>query len=113
MNKIKQILPSLREKKRYIAFKIRSKENFSKKQIENAINMVVLNYIGQLGYARAGVMFIDFDKNKGIIKVNNKEANNIKASFLFVNEIENKKAFISSITASGILNKARSAIKEE
>lgn len=111
-NKIK-LLPSLREKKRYVAFKINSEADFSRKQAENGINMAILNYIGELGYARAGPILVDFNKNKGVLRVNNKELNNVRASLSLVKTVENKKAFISSITASGILNKARKALEKE
>lgn len=112
VSKIK-LLPTLREKKRYLAFKINSETNFSKKQAENNINMAILSYIGELGYAKAGPILVDFNKDMGILRVNNKEINNVKASLSLIKTVENKKAFITSVTASGILNKARKALEKE
>ena len=113
MNKIKQILPSLREKKRYLAFKVESNSEFNKKQIEQGINNAILSYVGQLGYAKAGPILVEYKGNKGILKVNNKELNNIRASLSLVKSLENKKAFISSIITSGILNKTRKVLEKE
>lgn len=113
MTKIKQVLPSLREKKRYLAFKINSEGNFTKKHIETSINMAILNYMGELGYARAGPILVEYGKNKGILKVNNKELSNVRAGLSLITKVDNKKAFISSIITSGLLNKAKKSLEKE
>jgi len=66
--KEKNLKPSLRENKRYLLI-----ENANKEEIEKAI----LDYIGILGYSKAGVSWIG-----KILAVNRKEVDKVKAALL-------------------------------
>ena len=108
MSKIKTILPSLREKKRYIAFEVISDNKFSFDEIKKEINKHILKILGEKGYSKAGIMFINMNKqNKGIIKTNNKELINTRAALTLINEINNKKAIIKCKKVSGLLKKVK------
>jgi RNase P/RNase MRP subunit POP5 len=92
---MKSLKPSHREKKRYLL--IRGK-NANKEDIEKAI----LDFIGILGYAKAGINFVNMNnipKEKIILAVNRKSVEEIRTSFL-MNE---KEIIIESV--SGVLNK--------
>ncbi|MBI2647534.1 hypothetical protein HYW99_03585 [Candidatus Woesearchaeota archaeon] len=109
--KLKQILPSLREKKRYLVFEVISKEGISDfEALSNAIWQCSLQLLGQLGVAKSGLMVLTNKWNqklqRGIIKVNHKHVDALKASFIFARKIENKEVILRSIGVSGILNKA-------
>jgi len=67
----KKLKPSLRENKRYL--KIINKA--SKSDVEKAI----LDFIGILGYSKAGVVFV----KPGIFAVNRESLNYVKASLAF------------------------------
>lgn len=67
----KRLKPTLRENKRYL------KVEGSREEIEKAI----LDFIGILGYSKAGVVWI---KN-GILAVNREKLNEVKASLSFAN----------------------------
>jgi ribonuclease P/MRP protein subunit POP5 len=112
MTKIKPVLPSLREKKRYLVFEI-----ISDKKIENigdisdSITKSCHNFLGEIGMAKAGLLILDdkYDKEsqKGIIRVSNKMVDNLRAALCFVKEIDNQKVIVRSIGVSGILRKAQ------
>ena len=112
MTKIKPVLPSLREKKRYLVFEI-----ISDKKIDNIISISKTifdscqKYLGEMGMAKAGILILDnkFNKEKqrGIIKVNNKMVDNLKSSLCFIKKIDNKEAIVKSVGVSGILKKAQ------
>ncbi|QQG38685.1 MAG: ribonuclease P [Candidatus Woesearchaeota archaeon] len=105
---MKSLLPSLRAKKRYIAFEVISDYHFNKEEAYNAIKDSVKSYIGTLGLSESGLMSIDiWHNNKGIIKVNHHKINLIKAALTLTNNINNKKAMIRTLGISGILNKAQ------
>lgn len=56
---------TLREKRHYLVLKILNEEELSNKEIKNIIDKSILNFIGTLGYACAGPMFIKIiEKNK-------------------------------------------------
>jgi ribonuclease P/MRP protein subunit POP5 len=104
-------LPSLREKKRYIAFEVISDNKFSFDEIKEEINKNILNILGEKGYSRAGIMFININKqNKGIVKTNNKELVNTRAALTLINEIKNKRVIIKCRKVSGILKKVKNLL---
>ena len=110
--KIKPLLPSLREKKRYIAYEIISKSRFNNTtEINKSILDASKEFLGSLGMAKAGILPLDDQWNasmqRGIIKVNHKHINELKASFIFAKNIDNENVIIRSVGASGVLKKAQ------
>lgn len=109
--KLKPILPSLRERKRYLAFEIVSKGKMDNLEaISDTIWESSLEFMGELGTAQAGIMFLKDKYNdklkRGLIKVNNRHVNHLKSALMLVNNMNNQDAFIRSVGVSGILKKA-------
>ena len=102
------LLPSLKEKKRYVAFEVISKEKLNFNQVKKTIEEALLKYIGLLGASKAGMQILSekYQNNKGLIRINHKFTGYLKASFTLINKIENQKAIVRSLGASGILKKA-------
>ena len=110
MAKIKPVLPSLREKKRYLVFEIVSKQpikDFS--AISKAIWKSLLDLSGVLGASRAGIWLLsdkfNKDEQKGIIKVNHKHADLLKAALCTIKQINGNDVIVRSMGMSGILKK--------
>ena len=105
--KIKPLLPSLREKKRYLAYEVISKHRFNDAvHVNKAILDAANDFLGDLGMAKAGILPINdkwnADSQRGIMRVNNKHVDELKASLIFVKNINGKGAFVKSVGASGI-----------
>ena len=110
--KIKPLLPSLREKKRYLAYEV-----ISRNKLYDAVhvNMVILDaakeFLGSLGMAKAGMLAMNdqwnADAQRGIMRVSNKHVDDLKASFVFVQKIDGNDVIVRSVGASGILKKAK------
>ena len=87
--KIKPLLPSLRERKRYLAYEVMSKYKFNDAV---HVNKVILDaakeFLGSMGMANAGILALndkwDKELQRGLLRVNNKHVNNLKASLIFV-----------------------------
>lgn len=106
--KLRPVLPSLREKKRYIAFEVQAEKVFGFEHVKKSIEQSMKGFLGDLGMARAGILFLhDWKENKGIIKVNTKYVDEVKGSFALVQEIAQEKAIVRSIGVSGALEKIR------
>ena len=110
-SKLKPILPSLIEKKRYFTFEIISKsqiKDFS--AVSKAVWASLLSFTGEFGAAKAGIWLLSDKYNeetqRGIIKVSNKHVNELKASLSLIKEIDKNKVIVRSIIVSGMLNKA-------
>jgi len=110
-SRIKPLLPSLREKKRYLAYEVISKNRFNDAvHVNKAILDAANQFLGNFGMAQAGILPIDkWNENtqRGILRVNNKHVDNLKASLVFVKDIDGKDVIVRSVGASGILKKAQ------
>ena len=111
--KLKPVLPSLREKKRYLVFEVISKEKIKDiNLVSNTISGCSLHLLGQLGAAKAGVMVLNNKWNaelqRGIIKVSHKYVDALKASLVFAQKVDDKEVIFRSLGVSGILRKAES-----
>ena len=109
--KLKPLLPSLREKKRYLAFEVISKDKINDfSQVSNAILHYSLQFLGVLGAAKAGIIPLANKWNpklqRGIIKVSHKHVDAVKAALLFADKIDGEEVIFRSIGVSGILKKA-------
>ena len=110
--KIKPLLPSLREKKRYLAYEVISRHKFNDAiSVSKAILDASKEFLGNLSMAKAGMIAMNdqwnADAQRGIIRVNNKHVGELKASLIFVKGINGMEAIVKSIGASGILKKAK------
>lgn len=108
--KIKPLLPSLREKKRYLAYEVMSKHKFHDAvHVSKAILDATKEFLGDLGMAKAGIIPLNdqWDENmqRGIMRVSNKHVDDLKASLIFVESMEGKEVIVKSVGASGILRK--------
>ena len=109
--KLKPILPSLREKKRYLVFEVISKEKIADfENVSNAISHFALQFLGQLMAAKAGIIILnnkwDLRLQRGIMKVNHKYVDALKAALVLATKINGTEVIIRSLGVSGILQKA-------
>ncbi len=99
----------MREKKRYVAFEILSDNPISQHQAIGALARSFYSFLGTSGAGRAGYMFIDekFNprKQRGIIRINNRYVDALKATFCLTDTIENQQVIVRSLGVSGILRK--------
>ena len=107
MEKIKPLLPSLREKKRYVAFEVFSEKPVNFKQASETIINSVLKIAGLKGMAEMGLIILKdrYSKNKGIIRVSAKSINALKASFCLAKSINDQPIILRSLGVSGVLQK--------
>lgn len=84
------MLPSLREKPRYIKYKTESK------LASDIIYISIRQFLGELGMAKAGVKMMKDD----IIRTNSKYLDEVKSALLLIKGLD-------VIKVSGLLNKAK------
>jgi len=109
--KLKPILPSLREKKRFVAFEIISNDRISNaRAVSESIQDTSLRFLGELGTGRMGIRVLEDKYNpgvqKGIVRINHKHADHMRAVLALIKEIDNTRVLVRSIGVSGILKKA-------
>tara|TARA_Y100000310_G_C20463448_1_gene706442 strand:+ start:189 stop:527 length:339 start_codon:yes stop_codon:yes gene_type:complete len=105
---MKPLLPSLREKKRYLVYEVVSKDNVSKLEVEKSIIGSCLQFLGELNLGKAGVISVGevYKNNKGVLKVATRYVDEIKMSLGLIKEINGKKAIVNTIGVTSTLKKA-------
>ena len=102
----KMLLPTLRERKRYLAFEVLAEKEVQWNSMKRAITAAVKEYVGITGLAETGLLFVKNNQNKGLLRTSHTMLNKVKAAMVFITHIDNQKVIIKSIAASGMLNKA-------
>lgn len=105
--KQKALLPSLKEKRRYLVYEVISEANFNYKDLKEAIINSFKDLFGLDGLSKAGLEFVEYNENKGVIRVSTKGLDMLKASFCFVRKINKDDVVLRSLGVSGMLNKSR------
>ena len=115
MKKIKPLRPSLREKKRYLVFEFLSQKAIVAGDAYKAVSRAAKEFLGDFGLAGAGLIFIKdkYKKNRGIVRVNHRFVDHIRASMAFINEVQGEPVIVRSVGASGILKKALQKYMED
>jgi len=104
---MKALLPTLKENPRYIQFKVESKNNFTKDEMNRSIIFECKKYLGELGLNKSNLKFIKYDtKNSiGIIKTNSKMLEETKMALLLIQKLNKQKSKIIIKKVSGIIKK--------
>ena len=93
-----------------MSFKIDSKHEISSyNTVKDSIKDALKGYRGTLGMSKANLMFINYNpkKQEGILKLNNKYQDHLKASFALIKKINNNDVIVRSLRTSGILKKIK------
>ena len=114
MQKLKPVMPSLRERKRYLAFEVLSTTKVDVHAVAKAVWHAVLAFVGELGAAELGLIVLtdnyNPNKQRGVVRVSHIGIDRLKASLTFITSIEGHPASVRSLITSGNLNKAKAAI---
>lgn len=104
-----KLLPSLRQKKRYVVFEIISDKKFSSAEVEKEVHQALLAFLGQLGVAKSAPMFLgeQFNKPKQrfLLKINRQYVDEAKAALTLIKKIKNNPVILKSLFVTGIIKK--------
>lgn len=108
---LKPLLPSLRQKKRYVVFDVLSEKAIKSVQpIQKAIWETSLSFLGEQKMGKAGLFvlpqYYDKKQQRGILRVSNKQLHDMKSALTLVQSIDNQPVIIKTVGVSGILKKA-------
>jgi len=106
----KRLLSSLREKKRYVLFETISVIPISSTNIKENIIKSYKNLFGEIGLSKAGISFIEYKENKGILKINNKYLDELRASFCMMRKVNKQDILLKTLRISGTLKKVKDLI---
>lgn len=106
-DKLKTLIPVLRQKKRFIRFQIISEKKFTFEEFEKDYQKFLLEFMGIIEFGKAGVWILK-DKfnpkeNQFILRCNNKYEKTICALTCLIYQINNFKVNITPKKISGTL----------
>lgn len=112
--KQKTLLPTLKERQRYLVYRIKSIGDLPISRANEYLIKECNNLLGVFDAGKAGIMNVKYDEKtkKGIIRLENKYLDKVKVCLGMITSIENKKVNIDTIYVSGMLNKAEDKIKK-
>ena len=107
-----KLLPSLRQKKRYVVFEIKSDKAFSLSEVQEAVESSLLRFLGELWTAKASPLFLKEKWNETeqccAVKVNHTYVVELQSALIRNKKIKNTPVLIKSVISSGTLKKASS-----
>lgn len=106
MYKIKPVLPSLREKKRYIKCDVISEDKLDFNTVKKEVDTHLLKFLGENGYSKAGIQYVNHD-SKLIVRTSARELINTISALMLMNKIRNKNIRLKTTKVSGILKKLK------
>ena len=104
---LKTLPPTLREKKRYIAFKLLYDDELSEGEVVNLIRRAVLEYYGIWGTSKANPWLVYYNYPYGILRCQRENVDYVKASLILVREFKGKPINIICLGVSGTIRKAK------
>lgn len=105
-----KLLPSLKQKKRYLVFEIIAEKKFSFPEIREEVESSLKEFFGQMGLAKASPLILkekfNPEQQRFILKINHRWVDELKSALILSKSIKNTPIIIKSIITSGTLKKA-------
>lgn len=100
----KALLPVLKEKKRYVLYKIHAKEALTR-QISFHLVTKLKKILGVFEGAEAGLVAIWFEEktNKGVLRTTTKKLSEVRKALTLITQIKNLPVVIETQLISGVL----------
>ena len=105
---MKAILPTLKEKKRYLVYEVLSDTSIDKDVSEEIVKKVK-GLLGIFDSATAGIQAVQYDNKtqRGVLRVAIKGVDKVKMSLALINQLNEGEVTMRTIGASCILKKAK------
>ncbi|MEM7826263.1 MAG: Rpp14/Pop5 family protein [Candidatus Aenigmatarchaeota archaeon] len=107
MKKPKTLIPTLREKERYVKFKVISEQPISYVDLESAIWNLFLDFYGELGVSEISLWVIknlwDEKEQVGVIKCNNKSVQKVLTGLNFIQRLGDSRVIFKILKISGTI----------
>ncbi len=106
---LKPIPSTMRERNRYIAFELISGHRFCREDVTKAVWRSSLRFLGERGVSETSLWMMEWDKEKqrGILKVNNRCVDDVRAALALMKEINKIRVIPYVFGVSGTVKKTR------
>lgn len=99
-------MPTLRDKKRYIAFEINSEKVITRQELVREISNSVISLFGDKGASEINPSLMSFEGRSGILRCNREKTNETRAALACINNIHGTLVSIHVLGISGSIKGA-------
>ena len=103
---MKRLLPSLRAKKRYLAFELISEEPASRSDLVKEVTSSASSLLGDVTASQCEIKVLGFEDWKGIIQCSHTRVKETRASLATLTRISGKRATLHILGTSGTIKRA-------
>lgn len=103
---MKRLLPSLRAKKRYLAFELISEAPVSRSDLVKEIMFSASSLLGDVATSKCDIKVLGFEDWKGIIQCSHTKVKETRASLATLTRVNGKKATLHVLGTSGTVKRA-------
>lgn len=104
---MKKLLPSLRERKRYLVFEVLAKNDVSRDELIKEVVSASHSLYGDIGVSRISPKLLDFDGKSGILRCAQDRVNEARAILATVNSVNGAPLALSVVGVSGTIKAAK------
>lgn len=101
------MIPTMREKRRYIHLRFECSRRLSESEARDELYNAILSFIGELGFSKAHPKLVEFRDNSGVLLCSNQEVQKVKAALALVSKVRGEDGCVRVLKVSGMLNKLR------
>ena len=106
-DKLKSLIPTLRQKKRFIRIIVKSNKKLDFDTLANSINSQIMYYVGAIDFGKAGIRLLkdkfDYKNQEIILRVGTKFKDKAVGSIALITKIENNDVNLKIKRISGNL----------
>lgn len=106
-DKLKPLMPTLRQKKRFILVKIESMQKLEFKELsENIVDEIII-YLGAIEFAKSGIWILrdkyNFEKQEFLIRCSLKTKDKLLGTLCLINKLGKEKVKLNVLRVSGTI----------
>ncbi|NPA48027.1 MAG: ribonuclease P protein component 2 [Thermococci archaeon] len=105
----KTLPPTLRDKRRYIAFQVVGERKLKTEEVRKALWSSFLTTLGTVGTARADPWLVEFDEDgqTGIIRADRRHVEEVRFALVLVRKVNGSRVIIRTLGVSGTIKRLR------
>ena len=105
----KTLIPTLRERNRYMTFEVKSQRPLERKEVVNAVWSSLTRTHGEIGASKTSLWVMDWnpEKRRGVLKINHDSKEMIRSALAVIKDVNKTPARFQVLHTSGTLKKAR------
>lgn len=106
---MKGLKPTLRERNRYVAFRLTCNRRCTRDEVVKAIWTSLMRFLGEMKVGKLSLWVMDWDEEKqaGILKANHKSIKDLRLGLTMLSKVDNSEVAIHVLGVSGTLKNAK------